>query len=230
MLATLNQSLLLPLLAGARHDRRVFLTRYQRGVQASTLAGTGMALGLIAIGCPLIPIVYGPQFATSAAVLPWLALAQAMRAARLTPAVAAMALTDTRNLMWSNVARVSGLGGVVVAGIAGADLSLLAACGLLSEIAAMLVAAIRLERRHQIGASIAIWASVLAAGIATCFGIVPLWVLSGLPIWTRIPAMAGLGLAGVLVTLVRFRSLHPLVKAAVARVQRRCGRRVEVVT
>jgi O-antigen/teichoic acid export membrane protein len=215
MLATLSQSLLLPVLASSRDDRGAFLARYRLGVQASTLAGIGVALGLIAVGVPLIPLLFGPEFAPAAVVLPWLAVAQAVRVSRMTPAVAAMALADTRNMMWSNVARAAALVLVVAAAAAGADLPVVAACGIVGEVAASFVAARRLEGRHNLPASDVLRSGVLITATTLVFGVVPANLLILLPFWVRMTGSFVFFVAGLLMAWWLCPSLHPFVRSRV---------------
>ncbi|MDR3762504.1 MAG: oligosaccharide flippase family protein [Acidobacteriota bacterium] len=143
--------LFLPWLARAAAQREEFLRRYGTVCHAATVVAVVAALPLIALGPWVVRAVYGARYAAAGAVLAGLAAMFGLRLMRVPPTLAAMAMGDTKNAMWSNLARSAALLAVLGAAARNAPLAYLPLCGVAGEALALWVSIRRLRRRQGIG-------------------------------------------------------------------------------
>jgi hypothetical protein len=89
-----------------------------------------------------------------------LAGASAIRYLRSVPAIAAMAVGDTKNQMLSNAARVTGLPFALVAAVLGARLETIAGCAIVGEVTALAASLHMMKKTRGISARAA-WKPVV---------------------------------------------------------------------
>ena len=148
--AGVASSLFLPLLSRAQTRRDEFTKRYIACGHLVSYMGLVVAIPLIIAGGWIVPMVYGPNYASAGNLIGWLSAMWAMRTFRMGPTLAAMALGDTRNAMISNIARTLALVGMLIVAAAGKPLVLVAVCGFVGEVLATAVCVMRLSAKHDL--------------------------------------------------------------------------------
>lgn len=183
--ANISTSLLLPPLSRLQHEPGEFDRRYSIFAQGVGLIAAVLAGSFIVAGGSMVTLVYGTKYAQAATFIGWLAAMWALRMVRQIPTLAAMALGDTRNSMWSNVARTVALPCVLSSVAMGGSLLSIAVCGFVGEVLALGVCVWCLQHRHKVAASICLrpfataGIGMVAAGFASWAGIARLgWMLS----------------------------------------------------
>jgi O-antigen/teichoic acid export membrane protein len=218
LIANVSNSLLLPPLSRLQHDRGQFNQRHSEFAQAVALVGLAVSVPLIVAGGPLIVAIYGGKYAAAGKFAGWLAAMSALRMVRQAPTIAAMALGDTRNAMWSNVARTVALAGVLFTAATGRGVVWIAISGFIGEVLAMAVCLWRLDHRHAIPASFcvrpfaALGAGMLVAGFASWGGIAHMGLV------LCVGAAGALVVIDTLAMLVLFPSLRHRLARAIAKV------------
>ncbi|MCH8822887.1 MAG: oligosaccharide flippase family protein [Planctomycetes bacterium] len=163
MLITRSASaLMLPLFSRVQDDHEAFCQRYRQSGIALALISSCIAVVLIISAFPLIILIYGEKYSAVNSFLVWLVIMQAVRLLRVVPILAAMALGDTKNLMYSNMWRNSTLSIAVIAAVMDYELMWIAAAGCLGEIIALLYSMIRLARRQRIAFGLIAWPFILS--------------------------------------------------------------------
>jgi len=168
MVGSIATQLLLPVLARVQDD----LGRFER-IHRVCLAGlTALAVAfgsaLVLVGPWLVRVLYGEKYVAAGAIIGWLGAAQAAHIIRVGTTVSALALGDTRNSLFSNTFRLSGLGLAVAFAAAGYHLREIAAAACVGEAAALAGSVGFLWWRHGVGLSIGLQ-SVAILGIALAF-------------------------------------------------------------
>lgn len=148
--ATVATSLFLPLLARAQNSQADFQRRYVACAQVVSLSAALIAIPLIVGGDWLIDKLYGSTYSGAGILLGWSAVMWALRTVRVAPSLAALAKGDTRNAMFSNIARALALVGVLFAAAWGAPLTWVAACGVAGELLATAVSLGKLRRHYEL--------------------------------------------------------------------------------
>ena len=177
LVSTVSSSVLLPVLSRTHELRQQFERRYTAYVQALSVVAIGIAVPLILCGGWMVTLVYGAKYAAVHRFIGWLGAMWSLRVVRNGPTVAALSLGDSRNSMYSNIARTSSLAGVLTAAAVGAGLEWIAIAGFIGELFALLVCVVRLSRVHHVRASnfvkpfVVYAASVLAAGAVAGAGL-----------------------------------------------------------
>lgn len=140
VLMRLGGTVSLPALSSARDSRELFFTRYS-GVRAFvSLSGAAMAVGYALVGPTMLVLLYGDSYSPASTLLILMAIAQAIRIFRIAPTAAALALGDSQNTLWANVARTSGLCFATYALNQGLSLAWLGGAAVTAEFLALLVA------------------------------------------------------------------------------------------
>lgn len=150
MLAKVNSSLTLPLLARVQGEPREFAGMVDVCSTVLALISGAMLSFFIIWGGPAIALVYGEAYAGGAAVIAWVAAMHAVRLVRAAPSQAALARGDTLNTMLANIGRVLALPAMFGLALAGVELWVIAACGLGGESLALIIASLRLRSRHGV--------------------------------------------------------------------------------
>jgi O-antigen/teichoic acid export membrane protein len=217
-IANVANSLLLPPLSRLQHDRGSFDRRHSEFAQGVALVGAAVSVPLIVAGGPLIVAVYGGRYVEAGTVTGWLAAMWALRMVRQAPTIAAMALGDTRNAMWSNIARTIALAGVLFAAATGRQMVWIAISGFIGEVLALAVCLLRLHLHHGVPSSLcvrpfaALGAGMLAAGLLSWGGIATLGLVS------CFGAAVTLAVVEILAMLILFPSLRHRLAGAISTV------------
>lgn len=153
LMTNVGNSMFLPLLARAQGLQRQFERRYRACVQFFTVIAAGAAIPFVMMGGWLVVKVYGTKYGAATDLIPWLAAMWGLRVVRAAPTMAALALGDTRNSMYSNIARTVALAGVLTAVALGAGLVWVAVAGCAGEAFALFVCVVRLHDKHGIHTS-----------------------------------------------------------------------------
>jgi O-antigen/teichoic acid export membrane protein len=158
-------------------------------------------------GGRLLTTVYGGRYEAGTAVIAWLAAMWAVRMARIAPTLAAMALGDTKNTMFSNVVRSLALAGMAVAAASGAHLVWVAISGLSGESLAITVSVIRLHRKNHLAAGLLV-RPVLVVGAAVAISALLAHRTGGSWAGAIGAATAGIAcaLAGMMAVFLQFRA------------------------
>jgi O-antigen/teichoic acid export membrane protein len=167
-------ALMLPAFSSLQSNRMEFNKRYEQSVQLVGLISGFFALPLILGGAWFVRLVYGHQYAAAGAFIGWMAAAQAIRMARMTPAMAAMALGDTTNSMYANLVRFSTLLFTAYVVLVGGSLSWIAISGFIGEFLSLLVCIAKLSRDHRVSAMVSAKSTgvlliAMALGMASFF-------------------------------------------------------------
>jgi len=162
-LLKLSGSISLPLLSSAKDDEPLFIRMQATTSQVLALFSAIYAVVMILSGGPLVRLVFGAKYGDAAALTAWLGFSQALRLLRCMPTVAAMAKGDSKNLMYSNLFRLSGLALAFPLAMAGVSLVTIASCSAVGELVAMIGSFWRFSRNHRIPANTFLPAFSLAA-------------------------------------------------------------------
>jgi len=150
MFVSVVGAIMLPLLSAVQSNPVEFRRKYRTCIQALSAFSAVFAIVLIVAGEGIVTTVFGHKYAGTGVILGWLVAANAFRIIRAAPAIAASAKGDTKNLMISNIFRLSGLALGVAAVLCKQSLPTLAACGLAGETLATIVSSTRLSRVHRL--------------------------------------------------------------------------------
>ena len=163
LITNISTPLFLPLLSTVQADKEIFIRRYDFVCQAITLLGGMLAITFIVSGEWFVRIIYGAKYAANVSgLVAWLAAMQALRIIRTGPTLAAIAKGDTRNAMYSNMARSVMLIATLYIVSIGGHVSLIAASGFAGELLALVFCLWRLQRKHGIHAIICMKLSFIA--------------------------------------------------------------------
>lgn len=166
LLARVNRALFLPLLSKEQSNPERFRLRYAASSQFTSSLAAGLGVGAVVAGPSLLVALYGERFHAGGAVVALIGWMTAVRVARGTPSVAAIALGDTTNPVWANLARMCSLVMGVGVAAAGQPVAMVALSGVVGEAAAMLVATWRLATVHKIPWRITLTPCLTANAIA----------------------------------------------------------------
>jgi Membrane protein involved in the export of O-antigen and teichoic acid len=102
-------SIMLPILSRSQENKTEFYDKYKLAFRISGFFSTMFVVFMILFGGQLTVLFFGKKYMGLSAVLSWLAMANAFKLMRTAPAIAALALGDTKNNMYSNGVRTAGL-------------------------------------------------------------------------------------------------------------------------
>lgn len=148
VLAKLNRMIALPTLSECGEDRDAWLSRYRTGGALLAASACGMGALLILGGTPIMRVVYGDDYIAGGALLSVLGAAQASRAFRSAPSVAAMSKADSKNLMMANLVRLLAVPVMIWLAVIGEGLVAFAFAALAGELVSFVVATQGLSKRH----------------------------------------------------------------------------------
>jgi O-antigen/teichoic acid export membrane protein len=148
-------SLMLPLFSALQSRPNEFKRRYDQSIQLVGMVSGFYALPLILCGGWIVTAIYGRAYSSAGAFIGWMAAAQAIRMARFTPAMAAMALGDTTNAMYSNMIRFSSLILTLYVVLVGGSLTWIAISGFCGEILSLAVCIYKLDTDHKVSTWVA---------------------------------------------------------------------------
>ena len=205
VVANIATSLFLPLLSQAQNSIEEFRTRYALTSQLIAIAAILITLPFMLSGGWLVSLLYGRKYTSAATFIAWLAAMWGLRIFRAAPTVAAIAQGDTRNAMFSNLARSLALVGMLCVAALGAGLFWIPICGFGGEMLATAVTIWRLSHRNKLApglclrAGLPFFVGVAAATTAILLGATH----NGIPL----AILATLLIPGVAITAMF--TLHP---------------------
>lgn len=150
IVASLASTILLPALSDVQQDSHAFIRRIAGAAEATALLGGILGIGLIMLSPTVVDVLYGEQYRRAAELVSILAAAWSLRLLRVAPTMAAMARTDTLNLLMSNIWRCVGLGLAIIAAATGADVRLIAVSAVLGELCGIAASCVILRKRHAV--------------------------------------------------------------------------------
>ena len=200
LLSNVAGQLFLPLLARAVKVPEEFCRRYDACCHSMTALAVVVVLPLIASATWTVRAVYGLRYSAGGAILAGLAAMFGLRLMRVPATLAAMAYGDTRNAMWSNLARSAALVGVVAAAAGNAPLAYLPLCGIAGEAVALWVSAHQLHERQGVS-SVELWRALPVVIAGTMLAAV-LALLAGEGDLPRVLAVASASVAMTLGALL----------------------------
>jgi O-antigen/teichoic acid export membrane protein len=144
-------AVMLPVLSSAQNQPTTFRKHYRSSVELAAVASMALTLPFIVFGEQLVTFLYGSKYAGAGPLMALLGAATAIRFLRFTPALASMALADTRNQLIASVVRSISLpvAALVIAGGWRGTVGV-AAAALIGEVAAAAVSVWRLARRQDV--------------------------------------------------------------------------------
>jgi O-antigen/teichoic acid export membrane protein len=187
--------LMISLLAGVQEKRELFGTKFQLCLEISSVATVLATLPLIVSGEQLAVLLFGQKYAGCGALMALLAVASAFRYLRTAPTAAAMALGDTRNLMWSNIFRSISLPLALGAAIAGLRIEWIAGAAIVGELAALIASFILVGSHHALPVRLFSRSLIFTSSSVAMF--IALFVLGA----GHLSIVAGLGASAVLTTV-----------------------------
>ena len=137
-------------LAGVQEHRAEFLNKCRLCLQVSATATMLLTLPLLVSGEQIAATIFGGKYAGVGPLMAILAVASAFRFLRTAPTTVAMALGDTKNLMWANVARSLSLPLALGAVFAGRGIEWVAGCAVVGEAVALAASFALMAARHAI--------------------------------------------------------------------------------
>ena len=144
-----SASLFQPVLSGLASDRPGFEVRYDFVFAAIAVLTIVVCVPLIAIGHVIIPALLGQNYQATKSLVAWLAIGAAARMLRGAPTIAALALGDTKNLLYANSVRLSGIAAALAGIHFGHGIESVAAAIAMGELLATVYAAVRLSRAFR---------------------------------------------------------------------------------
>lgn len=147
LIASISTSLFLPILSKCQNEKDKFYRHYKFICEAIALSGGILAIPMVGSGEWIVRIFFGEKYSLNAASLVgWLAVMQSIRIMRIGATLAAMAKGDTKNAMYSNVARSLSLTAVLIIAATGGNIAWIALSGFAGELLAMGVCLWRLQK------------------------------------------------------------------------------------
>lgn len=157
LLSKVSGALLLPIFAQntEKHVESKYL--YAKSAEIVSVISGILALSFIMLGELTMRSFYGSRYADGGIILAWLGASQATRLMRSPPTDLSTAHRDTRNALYSNIARVIGLGFVLLVVTRGYSLPWVAFIAFMSEFSALLISVFRVQIVNRIEASRCLW-------------------------------------------------------------------------
>jgi O-antigen/teichoic acid export membrane protein len=140
-------ALYVPLLASAGGDGRSLLQKYKLCNALTSVLCLAVFVPMMVVGAPLVRLLYGPEFEVPTLLVGFLAVQAGARVMRSTPIALSLTLGSTRDLLYVSIIRSSGLGLAYASLLSGHGLVGVAASMAAAEIAAMVFAQMRGDRR-----------------------------------------------------------------------------------
>ncbi|MEZ5775827.1 MAG: oligosaccharide flippase family protein [Hyphomicrobiaceae bacterium] len=142
-------SLMLPLIAEARASTRVQAARFRLMNEIAVVAAAIYVAGFAIAGGLVVWLGFGDKYLGNGALAAALAVMWAVRIIQVPPTVLLLAAGETRTLLVAGFVRAGAILLVLAAAEAGADMAVLALCGALGEVVAMIPALRRIGAIHK---------------------------------------------------------------------------------
>jgi len=156
------QNLFLPLLSSAQDTPDRFAWLAAATLQITLLAGLVLVAAAVAVGQPLALFLLGDKYSGLLPLLSWMALIQALRMVNGGPAIVALALGETSNAMYANLARLVALPLIWYVAATSGDLLFVVKIGVAAEAAALAISLALLRYKAGVGLG-----SILPATLGT---------------------------------------------------------------
>jgi O-antigen/teichoic acid export membrane protein len=153
VIARTHMSFFMPLLSQAQDRPQEFRRVYLAAVQYAIMAGVFLAVAFAIAGPAVLNILYGAKYAPAAAILIWIAVAQAFRTGSVATAATAMSKAYTGLTLVSNIVRLLVLPIAWFLALNGADLQTVVAVGVVGEALSFASSVYLLRRRFQLSLS-----------------------------------------------------------------------------
>ncbi len=206
--AKVFSSLSLPLVSKVQSDPVAFRRRYHQAMSLVAVFSVTCTVATIMGSESLMRLVYGAKYTGTGPILAWIAAGNAFRIIRMAPALAALSKGDSKNQMYSNIWRMTGLVAALGVAIAQQPIWMIAGCALIGETFACAASFVLLIRRDRTPASISLVPTALVA-VATAaalglsaLGLLPDALVPALALATAASVTAG-GAACFLLTPMR---------------------------
>jgi len=196
MFSNITSTLFLPVFASVQNDKEELNRRYLFCAQVVALGAAVISIPFILAGGWAVILLYGHKYANAETFIGWLASMWALRIVRNAPITVSIAKGDTRNSMYSNMARSLALAGMFISAALALDLQWIAISGFIGEVLALVVCLARLKRKFEISPVVCLKPfAVVAAGL----GVAGLAVASGIE---RLPVVVPIFTSILLVAVV----------------------------
>ena len=162
VLARSTQAFFLPQLSALQDEPERFDRMAATTMQADIAAGLVVAAAVVVLGPPFVVLVLGEKYAALGALMPWLAVLQAVRAFKAGASTVALARGRTGNAMIANLPRVAAVGLSWAALARGEGLVTVVGIAILAEVVGFALSLALLRARA--GVALAPLAWPLAAG------------------------------------------------------------------
>jgi O-antigen/teichoic acid export membrane protein len=192
-----------PLLSRSQGIREQFERRYSACAQFLAVVAAGIAIPFVLLGGWLVVLIYGAKYAAAEGFIAWLGAMWSLRLLRAAPTTAALSLGDSKNSMYSNIARTVALAGVLTAVAVGAGLVWIAVSGFAGELLALAVCVGRLRYTHGVPASSFVKPFAVYAALALAAG-AGAWTMEGTSLLARMGLTVLLGAAACAIMLAAF--------------------------
>lgn len=180
--AKAGTSLMLPLLAQARHDTAEFAARYAIMSQATVVLASAYLIGFSLAGGAVLPIVFGENYTGLGPLVTCLAMMWALRMVQAVPGMALMAKAETKPLLVAGLIRALGLPLAYFAATSGFGLIGMAGAGLAAEAASLSYVAIRAGRGQT---------TLVPALIGPCLALLPAFGIASLGMMGHLSITSG---------------------------------------
>jgi len=194
LLGSVLNPLALPLLAAVQDQPAAFERRVRLCNAVFALAAGPVGIPLVLCAPWLLERIYGTSYAAAGGVFAWLIAARLLWFLRHPPTTAAIARADTKNALFANVFRSSGVILAIISALLRYPLAAIGLAAVIAEFTALLASAARLRRQHAVPMS-ATFVPLAVVGVAL--------VAAGLlqEAWHGLPSLSIIGLAAVLIGL-----------------------------
>ena len=136
-------------LSGVQERRAEFVAKCRLSLEVSATATVLLTVPLIVSGEQIVATLFGNKYSGVGRIMVVLVMASSFRFLRTAPTAIAMALGDTKNLMWANVARSLSLPLALAAVCSGLTIVWVAGCGVVGEVVALAVSFGVMAARHD---------------------------------------------------------------------------------
>jgi O-antigen/teichoic acid export membrane protein len=150
VLRGMSLPLMLPLLAQVQDDLEAFKVKHRLHSQVVGAIAASIGLSCVLVGPTAIGLLYGERYALAGTVVGYLGIRQAIQVLMTSPAVAAMAKGDTRNMMYANMVRQTGILLMIAVAFLSLPIQWVAISGIVGEAAALTASVVLLRLRHSI--------------------------------------------------------------------------------
>ena len=150
VVAKINATIFLPIFSNSKRDANKFEAALRNSSQITSTLASVFSVIMIVVGGRIIVLLYGEQYSAASQAIEWLGAMQAVRLMRSVPSQAAIALGETKNPMYANVARNFAILGMITVAYYDLPLQWFAISAFGGELVALFVATVLLSRMQGI--------------------------------------------------------------------------------